>query len=144
MVPRPVVGQRWSTGLALSLRDAVEVDSATCLAICNGVDPLRPTLPVYDVVGRIGPHPWSGWRVLDAGPVSFVARDGGRELPHGATVRALSPLLVDPDGWADEGLVVANPRGWRSWLVRHVLDARGSAAAGLVYVELEVAGRPKR
>ncbi|MST32600.1 hypothetical protein GHK86_07670 [Acidimicrobiaceae bacterium USS-CC1] len=138
MVPCPAVGQRWETGLEILLADAVEVDASARRTLRIGVDPLRPATPVYDVVGRLCPHPWQGWHLVDAGAVVFVGRDRGREFPHGATVRALSPLVVEPDHWADD-LRVANPLGWRSWLVRRALGASALAdpdMAGAVYVEL--------
>ncbi len=117
--------------------DAVEVDSSARLTLRIGVEPLLPATPIYEVVGRIFPHPWDGWHVVNAGAVSFVARDRGREFPPVATVRALSPLLIDPDQWADDALGVANPLGWRKWLVRQVLEASALAEANAVYVELE-------
>lgn len=139
MVPPLAAGQTWEAGLELALADAVEVDSSTRPALRIRVDPVVPATPTYEVVGRIGPHPWPGWRVVDAAAVSFVARDGGRELPDGATVRALSPLRVEPDHW-DDGLKAANPLGWRRWQVRQVLEAPAFGEAGTVYVQLEAMG----
>jgi hypothetical protein len=66
-----------------------------------------------------------------------VARAKGRELPTDAMVRASSPLLVDPDQWADHALNGANPRGWRRWLVRRVLKAPTFAETDVVSVALE-------
>ena len=137
MVPRLVVGQRWETGLQLLLTDAVEVESSARPRLRTRASRLLPAIPTYEVVARICPHPWDRWHVLDAGAVSFVARDKGREFPTDATVRASSPLLVDPDQWADHALREANPRGWRRWLVRRVLEAAAFAETDVIYVALE-------
>lgn len=136
-VRRLVVGQRRETGLLLRLNDAVEVESSARPRLWTSASRLLPATPTYDVVARICPHPWAGWHVLDAGAVSFVARDEGLEFPTGAMVRASSPLLVDPDQWADHALREANPRGWRSWLVRQVLEAPAFAETDIIYVALE-------
>jgi hypothetical protein len=138
MVPRLAVGQRWKTGLRLLLTDAVEVESSAGPRLRAGRGPRLSPTPTYEVVGRICPHPWDGWHVLDTGAVSFVARDESREFPANAMVRAWSPLLVDPNQW-DDALKEANPRGWRRWLVRQVLEAPAFAETNAIYVELEAA-----
>lgn len=124
--------------MRLLLTDAVEVESSAGPRLRVGVGRRLSPTPTYEVVGRICPHPWDGWHVVDTGAVSFVARDESREFPPDAMVRAWSPLLVDPNQW-DDALLEANPCGWRRWLVRQVIETPAFAEADAIYVEMEAA-----
>jgi hypothetical protein len=135
VVPPLAVGQSWRTGLQLLLTNAVEIEPSTS----PGLRIVRRSLaldPRYEAVGRICPHPWDGWHVLDTGVVSFVAHDEGSRFPPDAMVRAVSPLLVDPYRW-DCTIRRANPRGWRPWLVRQVIPAPAFAEPDAIYVALD-------